>query len=192
MLAPGSSSLAWVMACSRLVAKTMSEPLLVTTLNGSGGGGSGVRALSAMGGVVLPRHHAAGQRLAINGRYKLKQSSPGRASLQWAGIARAMAPSPQPPQQRAPGPWMGVVQQIIGVGSVVLLGWTAERLWDQTRINQLVTSKMEELCDRTARLEQAQKEQEAKNAQRDAEHAEVRAEVRALRDYLGAGYSIKR
>ena len=87
---------------------------------------------------------------------------------------------------------MGVVQQIVGVGSVVLLGWTAERLWDQTRINQLVTSKMEELCDRTTRLEQAQKEQEAKNAQRDAEHAEVRAEVRALRDYLGAGYSIKR
>ena len=52
------------MACLRLVAKSMSEPLLVTTLNGSGGGGSGVEARSAIGGEVMPRHHAAGQPLA--------------------------------------------------------------------------------------------------------------------------------
>ena len=187
MLAPGSSSLAWVMACSRLVAKTMSEPLLVTTLNGSGGGGSGVRALSAMGGVVLPRHHAAGQRLAINGRYKLKQSSPGRASLQWAGIARAMAPSPQP-QQQAPGSgWLGSFQMAVAAGTVALLAWGGQQQLEQAKINQqmagnmsMTTDKLDELCKRTQKLEEWRHAKDAQDAKRDAQIVEHNARLNSL------------
>lgn len=70
---------------------------------------------------------------------------------------------------------MGVLQQVVAVGTVALLAWTANQQLEQTRINQqtasniaMATKKLDELCNRLQVIEQWRNQKDAQDAEQDA------------------------